>query len=86
MKKLDDLTAKVPELIIFDVEGVLIPKNRFFFEVGKSLGFSQLLKILFIGFLYQIDVISLKSALKRIFSYLRGCKLETLFRLLKEFL
>jgi hypothetical protein len=41
-----------PRLVVFDVEGVLIPKNRFIFEVGKSIGISQLLKMLFIGFLY----------------------------------
>jgi FMN phosphatase YigB (HAD superfamily) len=34
------LKNKKPRLVIFDVEGVLIPKNRFFFEVGKKLGFS----------------------------------------------
>ncbi len=65
-------SSKKPLLVVFDVEGVLIPKNRFFFEVGKNLGFLRLLRILFVGFLYQIGAVSLKSALKRIFTGLRG--------------
>src|SRR3990170_3827714 len=65
-------------LVVFDVEGVLIPKNRFFFEVGKSLGFRHLMKVLFFGFLYEIGAIPLKSALKHVFSNLRGVKIEEL--------
>ncbi len=59
-------------LVIFDVEGVLVPKNRFFFEVGKSLGFSTLIKLLFFGFLYEVGIYRLESALKRIFGELKG--------------
>ena len=69
---------KKTRLVVFDVEGVLIPKNRFFFEVGKSLGILPLLKILTIGFLYEIGVITLKSGLKRIFCNIRGVKIERL--------
>jgi hypothetical protein len=72
--------SKKPLLIVFDVEGVLIPKNRFFFEVGKTIGFTRLIRILFMGFLYQIGVISLKSALKRIFIGLRGVKNDLLIQ------
>ena len=64
--------------MVFDVEGVLIPKYRFIFDVGKSLGFFQLLKILFIGFLYEIGAVALKSALKRIFEIMQGVKIEKL--------
>jgi dolichol kinase/phosphoserine phosphatase len=70
-----------PRLVIFDVEGVLIPKNRFFFEVGKSLGFKHLMKVLLFGFLYEIGAIPLKSALKPLFSNLRGVKIEELMDL-----
>jgi dolichol kinase/phosphoserine phosphatase len=73
-----------PRLVVFDVEGVLIPKNRFIFDVGKSLGVSQLLKMLFIGFLYEIGVVTLKTALKRIFKIMHGVKIETLMRILDE--
>jgi phosphoserine phosphatase len=70
--------------VVFDVEGVLIPKNRFIFEVGKSLGVSQLLKMLLIGFLYEIGVVTLKSALKRVFKIMRGVKIERLMRIFDE--
>jgi len=70
--------------VVFDVEGVLIPKNRFIFDVGKSLGFSQLLKMLFIGFLYGAGIVALKSALKRIFKSMQGVKIETLMQIFDE--
>jgi HAD superfamily phosphoserine phosphatase-like hydrolase len=69
---------RTPRLVVFDVEGVLIPKNRFIFDVGKNLGVLQLLKMLFIGFLYEIGVVPLKAALKRVFKIMRGVKIETL--------
>lgn len=74
-------TRKKPKLIIFDVEGVLIPKNRFLFEVGKKLGFIVLLKVFFYGFLYEIGLIHLKSALKKIVRNTRGMKTETLMQI-----
>jgi phosphoserine phosphatase len=73
-----------PRLAVFDVEGVLIPKNRFIFEVGKNLGVSQLLKMLFIGFLYGAGVVTLKSALKRVFKLMRGVKIEKLLQIFDE--
>jgi phosphoserine phosphatase len=71
------LTQK-SRLVVFDVEGVLIPKNRFFFEVGKSLGFFKLMKILFFGFLYEAGILKLDSTFKHIFKDLKGMELETL--------
>jgi HAD superfamily phosphoserine phosphatase-like hydrolase len=71
-------------LVVFDVEGVLIPKNRFIFEVGKSLGVSQLLKMLFIGFLYGAGAVTLKSALKRVFKIMQGVKIEKLMQIFDE--
>jgi HAD superfamily phosphoserine phosphatase-like hydrolase len=73
-----------PRLVAFDVEGVLIPKNRFIFDVGKSLGIAKLLKMLFIGFLYEIGAVTLKSALKRIFRTMQGVKIERLMRIFDE--
>jgi HAD superfamily phosphoserine phosphatase-like hydrolase len=67
-----------PRLIVFDVEGVLIPKNRFLFEVGKKLGFIKLINLLFYGFLYEAGVLKLESALTRAFRELRGVKPEEL--------
>ncbi len=72
--------GKNPKLVVFDVEGVLIPRNRFFFEVGRSLGFGTLLKILFNGFLYEIGWLPLTAALKRQFWYAHGSKVEIFIR------
>ena len=46
--------------------------------MGKSIGLSQLLKMLFIGFLYEIGIVTLKSALKRIFRVGKGVRIESL--------
>ena len=67
-----------PRLVVFDVEGVLIPKNRFIFEVGKTLGFVTLVKMLFFGFLYEAGILKLESALKHIFKSLKGISFEDL--------
>ena len=72
------VTLEKPRLVVFDVEGVLIPKNRFFFEVGKSLGFIRLVKILFFGFLYETGILKLQSVLRHIFRESKDVKLETL--------
>lgn len=66
-------------LIVFDLEGVLIPKNRFIFEAGKTLGLLGLIKLLFFGFLYETGISKLETTLKHIFRNLKGVKLETLF-------
>jgi HAD superfamily phosphoserine phosphatase-like hydrolase len=76
--------SRKPRLVIFDVEGVLIPKNRFIFEVGKNLGLLQLLKMFFIGFLYGVGVVKLKPALKRIFKIMQGVKIEKLLQIFDE--
>jgi phosphoserine phosphatase len=66
------------KLVVFDVEGVLIPKNRFIFEAGKTLGFVGLVKIFFFGFLYETGIFRLESSLRHIFKDLKGVKAETL--------
>ncbi len=79
------MTAKEKNrLAVFDVEGVLIPKNRFFFEVGKNLGLVRLVKFLFFGFLYEAGILKLESALKRIFSNLQGVKMDLLLRMFEK--
>jgi dolichol kinase/phosphoserine phosphatase len=66
---------------VFDVEGVLIPRNRFFFLIGKSLGFIQLIKVFFYGFLYETGLISLKTALKHLFNSTKGLKIERILQI-----
>jgi phosphoserine phosphatase len=67
-----------PRLVVFDVEGVLIPENRFLFEVGKTLGPADLVKLLFFGLLYKVGILKLETTLRRIYGDLTGVKLETL--------
>jgi dolichol kinase/phosphoserine phosphatase len=78
------VTRDKPRLVVFDVEGVLIPKNRFLFEVGKSVGFTKLIKLLFFGFLYEVGILKLESALTRIFKELKGVQLETLTQIFNK--
>jgi dolichol kinase/phosphoserine phosphatase len=73
------VTTEKRRLVVFDVEGVLLPKNRFIFEVGKKLGFFTLVKLLFWGFLYEVCLLKLASALRRVFRELEGVDLETLY-------
>ncbi len=75
---------KRKRLVVFDIEGVLVPKNRFIFDVGRSLGFLQLLKMLVIGFLYSAGVLALKSALKQIFKIMQGVKVEALMEIFED--
>lgn len=67
------------KLAVFDIEGVLLPKNRYLtFEVGRTLSFPQLIKLLFVGLLYEARLLSLESALKRIFKLFRDFNVEEL--------
>ena len=72
-------TEKPKGLAVFDVEGVLLPKRRYIpFEATRELGLSKFLKILFFGLLYEIGLLPLEAALKRIFKCLRGYTVEEL--------
>lgn len=74
-----------PGLAVFDVEGVLIPKKRYlFFEVGRTLGFSQFLRIILFGFLYEVGLLPLKSALGHVFKVFKGIEVAELVRIFKE--
>ena len=77
----DTANSRQVRLIVFDVEGVLIPKNRFIFELSKSLGPMNLLRVLLIGFLYEARLLQLESALKRIFKMMQGIEVEKLLEI-----
>ncbi|MGA3112286.1 MAG: HAD-IB family phosphatase [Candidatus Bathyarchaeia archaeon] len=72
------VTSEKTRLVVFDVEGVLVPKNRFIFEVGKKLGLARLVKLLFFGFLYEAGIMRLDSVLKRLFNELEGVRVDVL--------
>jgi len=79
-------TTKQPKrLIVFDVEGVLLPKRRYLlFEAARKIGPLGFLKILLTGTLYEIGLLPLESALKKIFTLLKGLEINELFQLYKK--
>lgn len=76
--------SKKPKLAVFDVEGVLIPKNRLFFDVAKSLSTLSLIRVLYYGVLYEIGVLPLRQVLTKIFGVMRGIPLKTLEEKLRK--
>jgi len=73
------LPDKPKGLVVFDVEGVLLPKRRYIpFEATKKLGFLKFLKIMVIGLLYEIGLLPLETALKQIFKYFKGYTIKDL--------
>jgi phytol kinase len=74
-----------PRLIVFDVEGVLIPKRRYLlFEASRRLSFLKFLKMLWAGLLYEAGLIPLEKALTQIFKQLRGLAVEDMFQLYRK--
>jgi phosphoserine phosphatase/dolichol kinase len=72
-------------LAVFDVEGVLIPKRRYLlFEVGRKLGFSQFARIVLFGVLYELGLISLKSAMKHVFRLFKGFPADELLQIFRQ--
>jgi len=85
VSKTGQQTLSKPRLVVFDVEGVLIPKRRYLlFEASQRLSLLSFIKMLWAGFLYEVGLTSLKSALQKIFKQLRGLALEDLFQLYKK--
>lgn len=73
------------KLVVFDIEGVLMPRNRYLiFEVGRKLSFFQFVKLLFLGFLYEVRLLSLEVALKEAFKLFRGISVKELSDAFKE--
>jgi len=73
------------KLVVFDVEGVLIPKVRFLlFEVASKKGLQAFITAAFIGVLYETGIISLKGALKRLYTLLKGFRLDRFISLFEE--
>ena len=72
-------------MVVFDVEGILITKNRYLlFEISRKVGFLGFIRILALGFLYEIGLLSLESALRRIFAMFNGLKAEDVLGLHKR--
>ncbi len=77
--------ASQNRLVVFDVEGVLIPKIRFmFFEVAGRMGPRTFLTAAIFGILYEVGLISLKDALKYLYRLFKGLPLERFLSLFQE--
>jgi len=74
------------KLAVFDIEGVLLPKNRYLtfelartrFQAGRRLSLLKFVKYLLVGFLYEARLLSLESALKRVFKLFQGITINDL--------
>jgi len=72
-------------LVVFDVEGVLIPKRRYLlFETARKVGLWGFIKIIIMGILYEIGLLPLESTLRRIFMMLRGLTVDEVFQLYRR--
>lgn len=72
-------------LLVFDVEGVLIPKRRYLlFEAVNQMGLMVFLRSVIIGILYEVGLLPLESALKSLFRPLKGLIVEDLFHLYRR--
>lgn len=72
-------------LLVFDVEGVLIPEKRYLlFGAVELLGLLGLFKVVIIGILYEIGLLPLRATLKRIYALFRGVSIDDMLRLFRE--
>lgn len=81
----EETKQRINGLVVFDIEGILIPKNRYIlFEISRKVSFLDFIRIIILGALYEIGFLSLESALRRIFAMLKGLKAEELLELHKR--
>jgi phosphoserine phosphatase len=74
----------VKKLIIFDVEGIIIPKAVYLIKLFIENRPEKVLNLLLIGIQYYIGLISVKGAIKTIFNYLKGLQEDILISTMKE--
>jgi len=73
------------KLIVFDVEGVLIPKDRFIlFKIIGKKGLRTFVAAALFGLMYEIGLMPLKKALKKIYGLLKGFRLDQFMSLFEE--
>jgi phosphoserine phosphatase len=72
-------------LVVFDVEGVLIPKNRYvLFEISRKISFLDFIQIIILGLFYEIGLLPLEFSLRKIFAMLKGLEQEKVVELHKK--
>lgn len=74
-----------PRLVVFDVEGVIIPKRRYLlFEAPRRVTTLKFIKMLLAGLLYEAGLTPLEIALRKIYRQLHGLPAEDLLQLFKR--
>jgi phosphoserine phosphatase len=85
MSPIKNLPQNNKKLIVFDIEGIIIPKNRYLiFEISRKFGFIGFIKIIFLGLLYETGLLNLESAMKKIFIMFKGLSEKEADRLYKQ--
>lgn len=75
----------IKKLIVFDVEGIIIPKNRYLlFEISRKVGFIGFMKMILLGALYETGLLNLESTMKRIFVMFKGLSEKEADRLYRQ--
>jgi phosphoserine phosphatase len=81
----DEKKREKTDLVVFDIEGILIPKNRYLlFEASRKIGFLGFTQIMVLGLLYEVGILSLETALRRIYSMFKGLRAEEFLKLHKR--
>lgn len=77
-------TRKTHKLVVFDVEGIIIPKNRYLLlEASKNLGIYRTLLVIIVALLYEAGAVSLEYALRRIYRLFKGTSLSEFHRIFR---
>lgn len=72
-------------LIVFDVEGVVVPKRRYLLmQASKKLAFNKILIMLTLGLLYEVGLLSLEVTLKRIYHLFKGINFKEFSQTFEE--
>jgi phosphoserine phosphatase/dolichol kinase len=67
-------------LVIFDVEGVLLPRKRtLLIDIAQQLKWKKTLQLLIFGFLYQFKIIPLNTFLKQTYRLFKGSQIDKFF-------
>jgi dolichol kinase/phosphoserine phosphatase len=67
------LKKEKKQIVVFDVEGVIIPKIRFIlFEIAGRKGLLTFIKVTIIGLLFGTGLITLKRALEKAYGFFKG--------------
>ncbi len=68
-------------LAVFDVEGIIIPKRQFLFlQAKKSLKITKILRVLFLGFLYELGSYNIARAFRGIYQLFNGVSQQEFYQ------